>query len=159
MVKRVIIGSEGGSPLRVSVAGVDASSAQFNNLIFDGNQPPLRLYSTGYVTARVLQASGSDRNTAAIFTNGPPVPVTPSGTTPIFFCMVRQPTSSGVVNPGGVGNANSPPFRTYNFYGLGGSIVDDGGNIFLGFNCNRDTTGTMFSADGVINFAILKNYQ
>lgn len=156
MARRVIIQGDATSPFRVSVAGVDAASAQFNNLIFDGNQPPLRLWSTGWVSAPTI--SFSDTN-AASFANGPFVPVTPSGTTPIFFCMVRQPTTSGVVNPGGVGNSNSTPFRTYNFYGMGGAIADDGGNLFLGFNCNRDVTGTMFSGDGIVNYAIMKNYQ
>lgn len=157
MARRVIIqGNSGGSPFKVSVAGVDAAGAQFNNLIFDGNQPPLQLWATGAISAPVLQFGDSQ---AANFTNGPSVPVTPAGTTPIFLTVVRQPISSGVVNPGAIDGSYSPGYRTYNFYGLGGAIVDDGGNIFLGFNCNRDTTGTMFSGSGVINYAIMQNYQ
>ena len=157
MARRVIIqGNSSGSPFRVSVAGVDASGAQFNNLIFDGNQPPLQLWSTGFLSASVLGFSDSQ---AANFTNGPHVPVTPSGTTPIFLVCVRQPVSSGVVNPGGIDGSYSPGFRTYNFYGMGGAIVDDDGNMFLGFNCNRDTTGSMFNGSGVINYAIMQNYQ
>lgn len=49
MTRRVIIDSTAASPFRVSVAGVDAASAEFNDLIFDGNQSPLRLLATGYV--------------------------------------------------------------------------------------------------------------
>ena len=50
MARRVIFDGSGssGSPLRISVAGVDAATAQFNACIFDGNQPPLRLWGTGF---------------------------------------------------------------------------------------------------------------
>ena len=155
MARRVIIQADASSPLRVSASGVDAAGAQFNNLIFDGNQPPLQLWATGFLSASVLGFSDSQ---AANFTNGPSVPTTPPGTTPIFLTVVRQPISSGVVNPGAIDGSYSPGFRTYNFYGMGGAIVDDGGNLFLGFNCNRDTTGTMFNGSGVINYAIMQNY-
>lgn len=156
--KRVILQGGGGSPLRISVAGVDASGAQFNNLLFDGNQPPLRLWSTGYVTIPVID----QLNVAtAFFTDGPVVPVSPSGTTPIFFLSVRQP-NTGAINPGGVGNSNSPAFRTYNAYGLGGGIFNvSGSNVFSGLNFNRDngSSGLFGANQGVVNFAIMKNYQ
>jgi hypothetical protein len=48
MTDRVILQAGGVSPLRVSVKGADANGAQFNDLIFDANQMPLRLYLTGF---------------------------------------------------------------------------------------------------------------
>lgn len=158
MARRVIIqGNSSGSPFRVSVAGVDAAGAQFNNLIFDGNQPPLQLWSTGAVSVPVLGFSDPH---SANFSDGPHVPVTPSGTTPIFLTVVRQPVTSGVVNSGGLDGSYLPGFRTYNFFGMGGAIVDDDGNMFVGFSSNRDIiAGGAFSGSGVVNYAIMQNYQ
>lgn len=149
--ERVVIS---GAVMRVSVVGADASVAQFGNLIFDGNQPPLRLWSTGWMAISVL---GFSDHAAAVFGTGPTVPTTPPGTTPIFFCSVRQP-NMGAGNPGGVGNFNTPAIRTYNYYGAGGAIA---GGVFLGFNCNRENlAGGLFGANqGVVNYAIMKNYQ
>lgn len=144
--------------MRVSVAGVDASLAQFNNLIFDGNQPPLRLAGTGYVLVTVVAFTS---NSNGSFANGPSVPITPSGTTPIFLTSVRQPTT-GAVNPGAVGNDNSPAFRTYNSYGMGGAIYDTGSSkVFTGINFNRDNggNGLFGGGQGIVNYAIMKNYQ
>lgn len=159
MVKRVIIQSGGASPFRVSVAGVDAAGAQFNNLIFDGNQPPLRLFATGFVTIPVVDALN---NAAAFFTDSAlTLPVVPAGTVPIFLCQVRQP-NTGAPNPGAVGNQNTPAFRTLNAFGLGGAIFPVGGvNVFTGINFNRDNTvnGLFAGNQGVVNFAIMKNFQ
>lgn len=156
--QRVRLQSGSGSPLRISVVGVDVNSAQFNNLLFDGNQPPLRLWSTGYV----LVAPIDQLNTAsAFFTDGPTVPASPSGTIPIFFVCVRQPATTAP-NPGAVGNSNSPPFRTYNSYGMGGGIFNvSGSNVFSGLNFNRDNgvSGLFAGVPCVVNYAIMKNYQ
>ena len=48
MTDRVILQAGGASPLRASVQGVDVNGAQFNDLIFDANQMPLRPYLTGF---------------------------------------------------------------------------------------------------------------
>lgn len=148
-----------GAVMRVSVAGVDASLAQFNNLIFDGNQPPLRLWGTGFVTIPVIDALN---NAGAFFTDSTlALPTVPAGTVPIFLTSVRQP-NTGAPNPGGVGNQNTPSFRTLNAFGLGGAIFNVSGvNVFTGINFNRDNSvsGLFGSNKGVVNFAIMKNYQ
>lgn len=159
MKERVVIQGGGVSPLRISVVGVDASSAQFNNLIFDGNQPPLRLWGVGYVTSAPL-ASGS----GATVTSGSPATVitTPSGAFPLFLTMVRQPLAGGSpVNPGAVGNQNTPAFRTLNNYGSGILINNSGSNNLLyGINFNRDnpTNGLFGTQSCICNYAVLKNY-
>lgn len=156
--ERVILQGGSGSPLRISVAGVDASGAQFNNLLFDGNQPPLRLWSTGSVLVPPIDQLNI---ATAFFTDGPTVPVSPSGTVPIFFVCVRQPVT-GAPNPGAVGNSNTPPFRTYNAYGMGGGIFNVGGsNVFSGLNFNRDNgvNGLFAGSPCIVNYAIMKNYQ
>lgn len=147
-----------GAVMRVSVAGVDVSSAQFNNLIFDGNQPPLRLWMSGWVGVPVL-ANGS--GSTLVTTQGPSLSVA-GGVSPIFFTCVRQPIQSGVVNPGAVGNNNSPSFRTQNNYGCGGTITDVGGGVsnFYGMNFNRENpAGTAFGNDGIVNYSIMRNVQ
>jgi len=48
MTDRVILQAGGASPLRASVQGVDVNGTQFNDLIFDANQMPLRPYLTGF---------------------------------------------------------------------------------------------------------------
>lgn len=160
--KRVIIQSNATSPFRVSVIGVDASGAQFNNLIFDGNQPPLRLWATGYVQPLPLGFSNPD---TATFADSAPIIATPSGKTPIYFLSTRQPLGPNTLNPGGVGNGNCSAFITYNSYGEGGLISigagSGGSNLFTGMNFNRDSLiGNQFSnIPAVVNFAIMKNYQ
>ena len=57
MTRRVIYQGGSGSPFRVSASGVDAALAEFNDLIFDANQPPLRLWGTG-----ATQVAGITRN-------------------------------------------------------------------------------------------------
>src|ERR1700730_4774904 len=90
MARRVYIESNAASPLRISVAGFDAATAQFNALIFDGNQPPLRLWGTGYTTLEGMSwnehLGGQSIREAA----GIPVVATPAGTTPVFMTMWRN---------------------------------------------------------------------
>lgn len=161
MARRVIFQAGGGSPLRISVAGVDAASAQFDTLIFDGNQPPLRLWMLGYVTTFPLVAGNSFNINVA---SGPSIP-TPAGTTPIFFCMKRQ-TNQGAA--GGDTNNNMLPIRSpaANAGGMGGAVVGSGAgsdNVFIGLNFNRDNASGGFyngAADpGIVNYAIMRNYQ
>lgn len=168
-VARVIIQATGGSPLRVSVAGVDASLAEFDNLLFDANQQPLRLAQNTYMqVALIPDANNPGQNIAE--TTGPPVAVTyPAGTTPLFLVAVRQPyqtnVSGGYVfTPGTV--------RTPGYYvgGLGPSGDHGGGGAicsgyFIGVTCSyHNQTGPNEQnidrhVPTLVNFAIFKNYM
>lgn len=161
MARRVIFQSSAASPLRISVAGSDAASAQFNQLIFDGNQPPLRLWSTGWIAVVPLAFA----NTAQVlFQDGPTLPVTPAGTVPIFFTVTRQQELVGV--GGGITNpVNEPANRTYDAAGMAGAVFAVGGsNVFTAMNFNRDNsvggiygTNTGSPVSGVVNYAIMLN--
>ncbi len=125
MARRVIFDGSGssGSPLRISVAGVDAATAQFNACIFDGNQPPLRLWGTGFQLV-----NGNTWNERTVggknLNEGTPIPVvvTPPGTNPVFMTMWRRddglnrlytPSFSNSLNPiigGGGGGICSNSF-------------------------------------------------
>lgn len=161
MAKRVIFQSDATSPLRISIAGSDAASAQFNQLIFDGNQPPLRLWSTGWIAIVPLAFA----NTAQVlFQDGPTLPVAPAGTVPIFFTITRQQELVGV--GGGItAPVNEPANRTYDAAGMGGAVFNVGGlNVFTALNFNRDNsvggiygTNTGSPVSGVVNYAIMLN--
>ena len=153
--KRVIIASGVASPFRVSVAGVDASNAEFNDLIFDGNQQPMRLYATGYETVPTI-ANGDTANIAhAVLASGPS---TPAGTNPLFMVMWRHNASGGdtlllktpQLSP-------SVPFSVTAGSGGGGAYED---GAFRALSCGRDPSGGAFyTQDNIINYAIFKNYQ
>ena len=66
-----------GSPLRIVVVGADALTAQFNDLIFDGNQPPLRLWGTGFTS--VVGITFNERQFGKNVSEGAPIPLMRSG--------------------------------------------------------------------------------
>ena|SRR5258708_1922513 len=146
--------STAASPLRISVAGVDAATAQFNAVIFDGNQPPLRLSSTGYVAIGGItwnQHLGG-QNVA----EGPAVGLTPTpaGTTSVFMTMWRNSTDSfgRVYTPSFQGSAN-------------GSQGGGGGGICSNNFCSANfTTGAPGAPDSpgatiYVNYCVFKNYN
>lgn len=153
MVKRVIIDSTAASPLRVSVSGVDADSAEFNDLIFDGNQSPLRLWGVGYGYAAGFSYNswigGKNVN------EGSSIPVlnTPTGTTSIF--VVQQ------VQEGSGGNARPPFWQTGTSGQLGGGGGICSSSLFCPISMNSGPPGAPSSPAGgsYVNFMIFKNYQ
>jgi hypothetical protein len=157
-VRQVVLQSNQSSPLRISAAGFDAQNAQFDELIFDGSQEPLRLWQATYVLAPGIDFM----NTANIFaTVGMPVMATPVATTPLFVCLGYQELFGGAG-----GRTDSAPFRNNisggSQQGLGGSIsnVDGAGNRIVGINMWRNNSvGTELSAPAIINFLIFKNIQ
>lgn len=166
MVQRVIMGSSGGSPLRISVAGVDASTAQFNNLIFDGNQPPLRLALVGSVSCVPLIFGNVD---SAVFQDVS-IPATPSGTSPIYLACTRQLGLTG--GTGDTNGLNQVPHRFYTGGGTGAGLFQIGGNnVFTALNFNRDNSaGGVYGYQsngptggvpiaGVFNYCIFQNFQ
>lgn len=160
MAKRVILDSTAASPLRVSVAGVDADLAEFNDLIFDGNQPPMRLYLNG-----VQSCNGMTFNE---FTGGQniregslvPVLSTPSGTTPIFMVNFIMSTHAGggfVRSPTYNGAANN---NETNGGGAGGAIVQPSDNYFVPVCFTVGPPGLPDDLPPVtyVNYAVFKNY-
>lgn len=155
MTRRVIVDGSGtfGSPLLISVAGVDAASAEFNDLIFDGNQSPLRLWATGYLTIGGITYNdfigGKNINTGvtgAAFG-------TPSGTFPVFMTMWRQSTdpSARVWTPSFQAAANNG-----NQGGGGGGICS---GVFKGFNSGHGlvTGPTTPAPDNYVNYCVFRN--
>jgi hypothetical protein len=153
MTRRVRFDGSGatGSPLRISVAGADAATAQFNDCIFDGNQPPLRLWGTGFTA--VIGITFGDRSNGKNISEGSPTPViaTPSGTTPIFITMWRKDD--------GLNRLFTPSFSNSNNPVAGGG----GGGICSGFFCpacfsvGAPAFPTTLPNQTFINYCIFKN--
>jgi hypothetical protein len=163
MARRVIIDSTAASPLRVSVAGVDAAGAEFNDLLFDGNQSPLRLWGTGWAFAQGF--SQNDYSGGKNINEGTPVLVlqTPPGTRSIFIC--NSAFQSGATPANG---RNQPPWRnvgTAGTSGGGGGICSTdavGANMYfvpVCFNTGLPTQPTVPGNGQYNNYAIFKNYM
>lgn len=144
VINRVRFDSNTSSPFRVSVNGVDESSAEFNTLIFDGNQAPMRLWATGWFTL----AGISDND----FNGGKNINVDHTGTFPantgkeaLFITMWKL--SDPAANPngmvttpyfasrqGGGGGMCSGNFVGANFHvGLAGSGAAPGPSIYTNY--------------------------
>jgi hypothetical protein len=140
-----------GSPLRISVAGADALTAQFNNLIFDGNQPPLRLWGTGFTS--VVGITFNERLGGKNVSEGSPIPVVavPAGLTPVFMTHWRKDD--------GLGRLFTPSFQGSN----NGLIGGGGGGICSGFFCAACfATGAPGAPDSLppatfVNYCVFKN--
>jgi hypothetical protein len=160
--RRVLITPGASSPLRVSASGVDASGAQFDDLIFDANQPPLRLYATGW--GRVPYTPGGDSNILQ-WTRLIVLPSVPAGTFPLFMTMWYQPNSSTPGSEGAYVPGASPWGTTPNFnQGMGaGGAVGDG--WFTGISFVKQTilpSGAAYpslSDSTRVNYCIFRNYQ
>ena len=164
--RRVIIGPGGSSPFRVSVAGVDAAGAQFNDLIFDGNQPPLRLFLNGYIAVDAISQSDSAGGVTLRIAYGPSGPVVPSGTNALFLTMWRQPNLA-VGNfryNGGNGFPITPQFASSNSTtGQGGGGTMDNSR-FIALSFSRPILlpsgfWTGFPTPNYVNYCIFKNYN
>lgn len=153
MTRRVIIDSTATSPFRISVAGVDAASAEFNDLIFDGNQLPLRLWHAGYleiagITYNEFAGGQTIRSgvTAALFP-------TPAGTSAMFKCMWRNASDS-------LGRIYTPSYLDGQNPILGGGGGGVCSGVFKGANFTRGVPGAPNSAGATIycNYAVFRNY-
>jgi hypothetical protein len=154
MARRVILDSTAASPLRMSVAGIDAAGAEFNDLIFDANQSPLRLAGTGY-----LLIDGMTKNQ---FTGGQNIrtshtgsPVTtPAGTTAVFMVAWRMNTAGQPLYTPFV-----PNVINFGTNGGGGGICS---NLFVGacFNIAPVPAGNdELPPPNYTNYCIFKNYN
>lgn len=144
-------GTSGVSPLRISVMGVDVSGAEFNTLIFDANQSPLRLWANGFMNIPGItdndfiggknvqeQASGITFSTV-------------SGNPPTFLIMHKR--SDG---PGGNPNGNliTPYFGSRE--GGGGGMCSNqfvGANFLVGIPGSGGNPGPT----NYVNYAVFKN--
>jgi len=158
---RIIAG--GGSPFRVSISGVNVDTAEFNNLIFDANQSPLRLALTGYNEVLIID----NTNTANVFhtISTAVLPTVPAGTTPIFIVITRQRLNPTFFARGPAGDCCTPLFNgaVGSVGGGGGAISDvDGGGVlkFVALSFTRDSpAGTNYGGNNLVNYAIMKNAQ
>lgn len=89
-IKRVVIDSSAASPFRVSASGVDTDAAEFDSLLFDGNQPPLRLWGTGYVSVVGMTYNQNHLSGITVHESSPvAVLATPAGKYPHFAVMFK----------------------------------------------------------------------
>jgi hypothetical protein len=168
VTRRVVIGNSGGaSPFIVTVVGVNADSgAQFDNLIFDANQAPLKIYINGYMTISPISQSDSSGGITVKLAGGPSSPAVPPGTHALFLMCWRQPnTDSGNTRyGGGNGVVLTPQFASSNSssgQGAGGTMEP---TIFIGSTFARPILlpsgfWTGFPADTIIDYCIFSNYQ
>lgn len=152
MTRRVVIKSSSSSPFRISAAGVDALSAEFNDLIFDGNQPPLRLWISGYTTVEGM--SRDEYNGGQNIREGSGIGpfTTPSGTTPVF--LVNAKTSSAGIDTGRV---KLPTFNSG--LGSGGGAICSGYFIGVSFTLGFPATPSARPPFDYINYAIFRNFN
>lgn len=139
MTERVRIDTSGTYPFKVTAQGVDLSGAQFNDLLFDANARPLRLYDAGYV--EVFRTSGSIFPDVVLIKDLFRVP---AGQFPLFSTMWKHDDGS---------NVNSPYPRTC---GTCGAAIDQYTQLW---SVNR--VGNNFSFTGPIycNWAVMRNHM
>jgi hypothetical protein len=139
-----------GSPLRIVVPGADVLTAQLNDLIFDGNQPPLRLWGTGFTA--VAGISWNQHLLGKNVSEGSPIPVVavPAGLTPVFITHWRKDD--------GLGRLFTPSFQ-----GSNNGLIGGGGGICSGFFCAACfATGAPGAPDSLppgtfIDYCVFKN--
>lgn len=152
MTRRVIFDSNADSPLKISVAGVDAATAEFNACIFDANQPPLRLWGTASVliagTTHNQLINGKNISEA----NPIPVFAAPSGKTSVFMIAWRNQTANtqNLYTPSQRSDLN--PING----GGGGGICS---NNFLGLCFSAGPAGAPdgFPDNILVNIAVFQN--
>lgn len=148
------------STLRVAVAGAGFPPASdFNNVIFDGNQAPLRLWNKGYIQVPPIPPLGP---------GGLAYPVLaiegsrnyPDSPNPPLFLLSGRSMSGGVLStPWHI--VPTAPFQRGASQGFGGVITYQNryfyGINFTDPNNNTDSGYPPVVYNQAINFAILKN--
>lgn len=149
--KRVVIDQTAASPLRISASGTDADSAEFNTLIFDANQMPLRLFATGYSLMNGI--TWNDRLGGKNVNEGGPISLftPPAGTTPVFMTVWRRDDGIGRVY---TASFNSSLNATSG--GGGGGIC---GSVFCPacFSVGAPGAPTTLPPNTYINYCVFKN--
>jgi hypothetical protein len=147
MTRRVIIDSTAASPFRVSVAGVDVLTAEFNDLIFDGNQSPLRLLATGWV---VCPAHTWNEYTFGKNMNEASGPTYTLAGKPVFLVAGRVDDGLGnltttFARPGAAGSGHGGAFCSGTFIGVS-------------FQGGAPAVPDAAGPNTLCNYAIFKNY-
>lgn len=149
----------GASPFRVSLAGYDAAGATFDQVLFDANQAPLKLWYRGYTdidTVPNYSAPGVIDITYFTTKYAHSRPSTPSGTFPIFALMWRTDYADAL-------HYISPSYSFHRKYaagvtnesiglGVGGVMGTDGLYVF-----NTKSTFQQVLSNRAY-FAIFENY-
>ncbi len=160
-IRRVLIGAGAASPFLVSSGG-DAGSVDFTNLIFDGNQQPLRLWNRGYVTVNPV-AKG------ALPLPVPQVDPTMSYSTPFGSPVFIVVGRSAQVNDIGLTLPLTTPWHRVadplakgSGQGFGG-VISNADKLFYGLNFqdpnnNTDSGYPPNVAPTYVNYCIFKNY-
>lgn len=146
----------GSSPFRVSRSGVDATGADFEQVLFDANQAPLRLWSRGYTTMPKIE-NGNIAPAQYVWASSRPA--TPAGTDPLFLIMWRCQKLSG--DPAGPHTDGSIQHVTPGYHNLGTIDAGGGGGVMgksalYAINFCRQSAGYYYQ--NYINFAIFRNY-
>lgn len=156
MARRLRLQS-GSAPLRVSVAGVDVAGASFDQIIFDANQTPLRLWQNNYASFGTSEHMPTSAVGQAIIKYGAGRPSTPSGTNPLFMVMWRCQKQAGS-NDGTIQHVtagyNGLTALPSNQQGGAGAIMGSDGLYVMDF-CRRDA-GYYYPL--YVNYAIFRNY-
>jgi hypothetical protein len=143
VTNRIKITSSSATPFRISAPGVDVNGATFDGLLFDGNQKPLRVFTTGYILAPMMN------HTIPGFVSDTPGPTTystPSGTYPLFTIAWKWNFNT---RPTG-------PVRTVGgLRGCGATM--DSGNRLHALNFADDSVEVGGPAS-YVNYLIFKNY-
>jgi hypothetical protein len=142
MVERLRIGPGASSPVLVSVAGVNASGANFTQLVFNGNTPPLRVWQTGSV---FFNRGASGGLPLPFPVAGPGGFATPSGTFPIFMVASTRNISGA--------NTTNTPVRGIGTGGTAGGLMTPSGQ-FIGLDLGLPSA----PSTGYINYLIFRNY-
>lgn len=156
-LNRVLIKSGVSSPFKVSVSGVDAASAGFDNTIFDGNQSPLRLFLVGYTTVPPL---GCGNISPAFIAAGASLPSVPAGTHPVVVICGRSSIQVRDIN-GGIPTAvgwNQTTFHQSAGAGIG-SILTDTDIWGMNFTSNSTSAGCASFPNNEVHYAIFRNYR
>src|ERR1700748_1564205 len=155
IIPRLIIDGSGslGSPLRVSAVGKNANNAQFGDLIFDGNQPPLRLW--GIVLTTVAGITWNHHLLGQNTLESSPVPLftAPSGTTAIFMVSWKKNDPAAINNY----HASSSQSSANGLGGGSGGSICSNTFIALGFNTGAPAVPDTPAGSNFVAGAIMKN--
>ena len=155
MSRRLRIES-GSSPMRISIAGVDAVGANFDQVVFDANQAPLRLWTKGYVAIDPIPSAYPQ---ILMYAEASSRPTTPAGKFPLFAIMFRCQSLIGDKNGA---HTDGPVHRAsagYHRMGTQGQLAGGAGAVM---GNSRLNALTFFKGENhyttYVNFAIFRNY-
>ena len=157
MSRRFRIQAGSTSPFRVSMTGVDALGAAFDQVLFDANQAPLRVWGQGYWLATIIENAWSNNITGS---EAIARPVTPEGTYPLFLVMFRCQRLSG--DPEGPHTDGVLTHSTPGVQNLGLAGQRGGGGLmrttdFRALSWCRRSSG-LGSYPVYINYLMMRNY-